>query len=128
MSSRTTGNRSALKKSGLLLLAAGAVFAAVAPSLLTFGSQVGSAVASAELAAGAALQAQNGWIVPAAFTVMVFAMVVAAAMALTRPPAPRAQVTGRPQGHDRMTPIAFELREPERAMEVRLDRLPGATD
>lgn len=124
----TTCTRSTPRTVGMLALATAAVFAAVAPGLLLSGSQVSNVVASAEMATGAALQAQNSWIVPAVFTVMVFAMVVGGTIALTWTPAPHAPVAVRSQSNDRIAPIAFELREPERALAVRLDRLPGFMD
>ena len=85
-----------------------------------------SVVGSAELAAGSALQVQNGWMLPAAFTVTVFALIVGVTTLLTRIPAARAQVGSRSAG--RPARIRFELREPERALRVRIDRLPGVTE
>lgn len=128
MNLRRTRTGSTLRVAGILVLATGAVLAALAPSVSAFGSQVSTSVGSVEMAAGAALQAPGGWLLPAVFTVMVFAVVVAATMALTRTPAPLMQVPARAKSNDRNAPIAFELREPERAMTVRLDRLPGAAD
>lgn len=122
---RTRG-RSMLRLAGIVVLAAGAVVAAVAPGLTAFATQVRSVVDSAELAAGAALQVQNGWMLPAVFTVTVFAMIVGVTTLLTRFPAARVQAAFRSTGRPART--SFELREPERALGVRIDRLPGITE
>ncbi|MDX2358528.1 hypothetical protein [Dietzia sp. PP-33] len=121
-----TRRRSILRLAGFVVLATGAVVAAVAPGLSTLGAQMSSLVGSAELAAGSALQVQNGWMLPAAFTVTVFALIVGVTCLLTRIPAARAQVGSRSTG--RPARISFELREPERALRVRIDRLPGVTE
>lgn len=77
--------RLALKTSGVLTAIGTAVVLALAFALFTLGSQPASLVASAELAAGAALQAQSGWVLPAVFSVLVFTGVVLMTVLLGKP-------------------------------------------
>lgn len=76
-------------------------------------------MASAEFAAGAALQAQSGWVPPAVFSVLVFTGVVAITMLLARP---SVDVTSPPSTLDLSggrtvpePPLALAHAVPERA-------------
>ncbi len=68
----------ASRTAALLGFGAAATVVTAGAGLLTVGSSLSAAIASAELAAGAMLPAQNVWVLPAVFTVMVFVGVVLA--------------------------------------------------
>lgn len=67
-----------------LTLALTAALAAIGWALFTLGSSLTSTIASAELASGAALQANNSWPLPAGFSVVVFAGVVLVAQRIVK--------------------------------------------
>ncbi|AVZ40245.1 MULTISPECIES: hypothetical protein [unclassified Dietzia] len=124
-----------LAMAGIAILASVAVVAALMPGAVLLGASMGGVAASAELAAGAALHAGGGWVVPALFSVMVFALVVGATAVLLRAPVslPGSQRSRRsgPSSRARPGPLSrteFALRQPDRALGVRIDRLPGITD
>ncbi|EYT58691.1 hypothetical protein H483_0114290 [Dietzia sp. UCD-THP] len=104
-----------LAMAGIALLASVAVVAALMP--------------------GAALHAGGGWMVPALFSVMVFALVVGATAVFLRAPVslPGSRRSRRSGSGSRARPgprgrTEFALRQPDRALRVRIDRLPGITD
>lgn len=75
----------AVRASSVLISIGVAVVLALALAVFTLGSRPFGLVASAELAAGAALQAQNGWVLPATFSVFVFTGMVGMTMLIGRP-------------------------------------------
>lgn len=98
---------------GVLALAAGLV--AISPTLV-------GTVAAAELAAGAVLMSRTTWMLPALFTLMVFAGLVLAVQLIsgrrTRVLTVRS-LTARVRSRDAATtppPVPFELRAPDRAV------------
>lgn len=115
-----------LRLAGIAILATGAVVAALIPGVALFGASMGGVLGSAEMAAGAVLQARSGWMAPAVFTVTVFALVVVVTTVLLRAPVSLSEVPGARTGRQGRT--EFGLRQPERALRVRIDRLPGITD
>ncbi|MET3861718.1 hypothetical protein ABIE38_002654 [Dietzia sp. 2505] len=127
-----------LRLAGIAVLATGAVSVALAPGMVPLGASTGGVVASAEMAAGAVLQARSGWMAPAVFTVTVFALIVAVTAVLLRAPVSLSSGRLSRPGHrarsgrrvrtGRQGRTEFGLRQPERALRVRIDRLPGITD
>ncbi|MBB1030967.1 hypothetical protein G6027_08705 [Dietzia sp. SLG310A2-38A2] len=121
-----------LRLVGIAVLATGAVAAALVPGMVALGASMGGVVGSAEMAAGAVLQARSGWMAPAVFTVTVFALVVVVTAVLLRAPvsltAIRRARPARRERTGRQGRTEFGLRQPERALRVRIDRLPGITD
>lgn len=78
MSTVPARRRSTITTAALVGLGLTAATLAVGTGLLTIGSSLNATVASAELAAGAALMSRTTWMLPALFTVMVFAGMVVA--------------------------------------------------
>ena len=78
MSSVPSPRRDALTTAAGIVLGTSAALLAVGTGLLTNGSSLADAIASAELSAGAALQSRTAWMLPALFTLMVFGGMVAA--------------------------------------------------
>ncbi|KAA0918958.1 hypothetical protein [Dietzia sp. ANT_WB102] len=102
-----------------VVIALGIVAAALAlgTRLLTIGPSLTTAIASAEFAAGAALMTRTTWILPALFTVTVFAGMVITVHLIGARRTP--QVTEAPTGTPNAQPISvipFELRAPDRAL------------
>ena len=75
----------AVKASSVLISIGVTVVLALTVAVFTLGSRPFGLVASAELAAGAALQSQNGWVLPAMFSVLVFTGMVGMTMLIGRP-------------------------------------------
>lgn len=133
-----------LKLAGFAVLATGAVAVALVPGMVSLGASMGGVVSSAEMAAGAVLHARSGWMAPAVFTVTVFALVVVVTTVLLWAPVSLSDGRGARTAHSarpghrarprrgarigRRGRAEFGLRQPERALRVRIDRLPGITD
>lgn len=117
MSTVPVRRRSTIAMAALVGLGLTAATLALGTDLLTIGSSLNTAVASAELAAGAALMSRTTWMLPALFTVMVFAGMVVAVHLIGGRRRPRTtEARGRTHGSERPTAIPFELRAPERAV------------
>ena len=110
-----------------LTLALSAALTAIAWALFTLGSSLSAAIASAELASGAALQANNSWLLPAVFSVAVFAGVVLVAQriaknslssspSLSSPVSSTLSPAPAPTPAPAQAPIPFDLHRPDRAM------------
>ncbi|MFN3339071.1 MAG: hypothetical protein ACK40Z_05175 [Dietzia sp.] len=108
--------RLTLKVAGVLALAAAVGLAAAGYALFTLAPRVYGLVGSAEMAAGAVMQAQSGWALPTVVTLSVFAMTVALVLVFTRTSRaqPQAPLSSR-YGADSL-PASFELRSPEKAL------------
>lgn len=110
-------HRRTMKTALTITLGMTAAILALGTGLLTIGSSLSTAIASAEFAAGAALMTRTTWMLPALFTVMVFAGMVVAVHLIGGRRSP--QVTEpriRTSDAEPARAIPFELRAPERAV------------
>ena len=117
MSTVPARRRSTITTVALVGLGLTAATLALGTGLLTIGSSLNATVASAELAAGAALMSRTTWMLPALFTVMVFAgMVVAVHLIGGRRRPQTTEARMRTRDSEPHPAIPFELRAPDRAV------------
>ncbi|UVE96364.1 hypothetical protein [Dietzia sp. B32] len=117
MSTVPTRRHRTIRTAATIALGATAAVLALGSGMLTLGSSLSTAVASAELAAGAALISRTTWMLPALFTVMVFVgMVVAVHLIGGRRGPQTTEARTRTRDAETTAAIPFELRAPDRAV------------
>lgn len=116
MSTVPAPRRSRTTTAALIGLGIPVAVLALGSGLLTVGTSLTTAIASAELAAGAMMPSGNAWMLPALFTVMVFGGTVVAVYLIGGRGRPLIAEVREPVRDHRPAAMPFELRAPDRAV------------
>lgn len=123
-----TRNRIVLVLAGAATLVAAAWLIAVAFGLVTPGSWAGGLVMPGDSTVGTVVQERRGWLLPAALVAVVLAVIAGIGLLFAQIPTAPAHTVLRFHDDDGTVLASLEPQVLERALEERLDEVPGVLE